>query len=118
MTDNSTTPTYEEAIKCPKCKNPGEVKKVQPLKGRTPKGGIGSKLHHVYCKSVLCPWYDTLYFVQVNADGSVPPPTNHTGSPKLYQGFEGHDQEANRLLDTLKRNAQRETEPGAEIRGM
>lgn len=105
-----TAPTFETARKCPKCDNPGEDRGTIPAPIR------GAKLHQIYCVTKLCPWYDTVYYVQVNQDGSIPAPKDHTGQPKLYGGFEDHDKRAKDLVETLKRNAQAETKPGgAEI---
>lgn len=99
-------PTFEEAKICPKCDRPGQVRKVSPVPGMA----RGTKVHLVYCVTELCPWYNTPWTVQTNPDGSVPPPRNHTGEKKIYQGFEGHDEEARHLVDILKRNAAAETE--------
>jgi len=104
--------TFEEAKQCPKCSNPGEDRITRIAKGMKP----GTTTHHIYCMSVLCPWYDTCWIVQVNPDGSIPPATNHVGQPKVYEGFEGHDKEATDLIDELKRSAAKQTEDGYEIR--
>jgi hypothetical protein len=104
--------TFEEAKQCPKCGEPGDDRKTEIVKNM--KRGV--TVHHIYCVNQRCKWYNTPWMVQLNADGSIPPPTNHKGSPKVYSGFENHDREAEALIDTLKRNAQAETEPGTEIR--
>lgn len=105
-------PTFEEARRCPICGNPGEDRKA--IKSTAI---AGAKLHYIYCVTQLCRWYDTFWIVQVNKDGSIPPPTNHTGEKKVYEGFEGHDQKAEELVNMLKKNAQAETQPGGvEIR--
>lgn len=104
--------TFEMAKKCPKCNKPGEDRRTTLAKGMKP----GTTVHHIYCASVLCPWYNTPWMVQVNPDGSVPPPTNHTGREKVYEGFKGHDEEATALIDELKRASKRQEEPGYEIR--
>jgi hypothetical protein len=81
--------TFEEAKKCPKCGKPGEDAGVRRAPGNL--GSQGVTLHTIFCRTELCRWYNTPYYIQVNADGSVPPPRDHTGEPKLYQGFEDHD---------------------------
>lgn len=103
-------PVFEQASRCPKCDTPGEDRNTSP-------GPNGSTLHHVYCVNEKCVWYNTpCQLIQVNKDGSIPPPKDHTGEKKIYQGFEGHDQRAAELIETLKRNAQAELRPGgAEI---
>ena len=103
-------PTFEEASKCPKCGVAGEERTTSPAAKR-------AILHFMYCVNSRCKWYNTLcQVVQVNSDGSIPPPKDHTGEKKIYQGFEGHDQKAEELINILKNNAAREIRPGgAEI---
>lgn len=70
--------TFEEAKRCPICEQPGAIAGAKP-------GPHGSQLHTIVCKNNRCRWYDTAYVVQVNADGTVPPPnTNRIKNfPKL-----------------------------------
>lgn len=97
----SVQTTYEDATRCPKCGKPGDVrKKTSAIGTGLPRG---TQQHHIYCMNELCIWYNTCWFVQVNPDGSVPAPKNHTGEPKVYQGFEGHDEAAKAILDGIKR---------------
>lgn len=113
---STTETTYEAACRCPKCSQPGHVR----VKAPAPKGAKlprGTQIHHVYCENKLCPWLDSCWMVQVNADGSVPPPRNHRGEPKLYAGFEKDAQMARDLLAALQMQADAQTKPGAEIRG-
>jgi hypothetical protein len=102
--------SYEEATRCPKCGNPGDVvkKEAAPAGANLPRG---TQIHTVYCRHPLCPWYNTCWLVQVNSDGSVPPPQNHTFSPKLYHGFEGHDEEAARIVASLRATQQLSLQP-------
>lgn len=60
--------TFEEARRCPKCEQPGAVvaEKVGPH---------GSKIHTIMCMNSRCTWNNTTYIVQVNPDGTVPPPS-------------------------------------------
>jgi hypothetical protein len=117
MTDEESTTetTYERACRCPKCGSPGHarIKAPAPKAARLP---LGTQLHTVYCENKLCKWYNTCWVVQVNSDGSVPPPSNHTRERKLYAGFEGDDEFANRLMASLQAQAEAEVKPGAEIR--
>jgi hypothetical protein len=118
MTD-SVESTYEEATRCPKCGNPGNVR----IKAPAPRAAnlpIGTTIHTVYCEHELCPWYETCWMVQVNKDGSVPPPKNHRGSAKIYQGFENHDQMARDINAAMELQRQREVSPNKddhEIKG-
>ncbi len=104
-------PTYETACICPKCSLPGQVvKKMVPDKvANLPQGTM---IHMIYCRTEYCKWFNTPWTVQVNRDGSIPAPKDHKGGPKLYQGFGGHDEEAIRIVESLKRNAIAETKPG------
>lgn len=70
MSDDKTVQTtYEEATRCPKCKQPGQV--VQKI----PRSDVGPGVtqHVTVCRTETCSWFETPWFVQVNADGSVPP---------------------------------------------
>lgn len=113
MTEETQLPTFEEAKLCPKCGNPGEDRGTMPA---PPNATRGAKIHKIYCVTKLCPWFETVYYIQVNPDGTVPPPSNHTGEKKMYGGFSDHDRRAGELIEQLKQNAQAETKPGgAEI---
>lgn len=108
--------SFEEAKICPKCNKPGEDRKTVVAPG-LPRG---TTVHTIYCVSVLCPWYETCWMVQVNPDGSIPPPQDHTRTEKVYVGFEGHDEMAKALVDELKASEKHQQDPGYEIkrRGM
>jgi hypothetical protein len=109
----ATLPTFEEAKRCPKCNQPGEDRATRPAPGLV----RGTTLHVIYCVTKLCPWFETSWFVQVNPDGSVPAPKNHSGEPKIYSGFEGHDEYAEKLLAAAKAmNEASMQEGGGEIR--
>jgi hypothetical protein len=114
-----TQSTYEEATRCPQCGKPGEVVKqetIPPATARRLNLQVGTQIHHVICQFALCPWYDTApWIVQVNPDGSVPPKTDHRGAPKHYVGDFGTPEEAKRLIDALKAQAERETKEHAEV---
>lgn len=107
-----TQPTFEEAKVCPKCGKPGEDTSSIAAPG-LPRG---TRVHTIFCRTELCRWHNTCWYVQVNPDGSVPVAKNHSGEPKLYAGFEGHDDRAKDIIAGLKAQAEAETEPGAEVR--
>lgn len=66
-----TDTTYEEAKRCPKCDQPGELRSDLPDKQ-------GGRLHTFVCKTTTCKWYDQVSrVVSINPDGSVPTPTGH-----------------------------------------
>jgi hypothetical protein len=74
-----TETTLEEARRCPKCEQPGDLTVVTPAPAR--RGGRrtaiqpGTTFHHFTCRNKRCKWYDTVCrVVQVNPDGSIPPP--------------------------------------------
>jgi hypothetical protein len=103
--------TWEDAKLCPKCGLPGEATgKTTSVPGKP-----GAKLHYVECRSVTCPWYKTTWLVQVDADGTIPEPKDHSREPKLYQGFEDHNKIANDIREALERQSVQETLGGAEV---
>jgi hypothetical protein len=104
MSDSS----YEEATRCPKCGTIGNAR-LKKVQGR-------GQVHTVYCENKLCTWYNTCWIVQVRADGTVPPPTDHRRSPKLYQGFEDHDQAARDIVASLEAQVEAEKRGDGEIR--
>lgn len=102
----SMEPTFEEAKRCPRCQNPGQ----QTNSRRQPDG---STLHTFTCRNSRCRWYDTTYVVQVNSDGTVPPPNTHRQKtfPALPERSQEAVDEANlRMLDAQLRT-------GSELRG-
>src|SRR5688572_1358846 len=71
---NSMT-TLEEARRCPKCEQPGELtghSRAIPLQRGVTRG---ARLDQVLCKNSRCPWYNTAYYIQINPDGTIPEPT-------------------------------------------
>lgn len=65
-----------------------------------------------YCVNKKCSWYNTPWMVQVNPDGTVPDKKDHTGEPKVYQGFEGHDEQAQRLINQITLQNEMTKKPG------
>jgi len=101
MTEPETTrPTFEVAKRCPTCSQPGQEYLTQPAPAAA---GLprGTKIVHIRCEHTLCPDYAGVWLVQVNPDGSVPEPKNHTGEPKIYAGFEHDDAAAENVRQML-----------------
>jgi hypothetical protein len=92
---------------------PGEVVSKNPS---TEKRGV--VIHMIYCRTEGCRWQDTSWIVQVNADGSIPPPIDHSKRPdtKNYPKLRGPDSEEERVLNAIQRQIDAETKPGAEVR--
>lgn len=87
--------TYEEAKRCPRCEEPGQVI------GQT-HGPRGSQIHQIQCRNSRCKWFNTAYVVQVNADGTIPDPVENRRKdfPALpNRNQEQVDQAMQRLLD-------------------
>jgi hypothetical protein len=104
----STTASYEEATRCPKCEMPGRVRSKQPVLGR-PKG---TQLHLVYCENDRCTWYDTSWPVQVNPDGTVPVferAADHLDPrEKVYPKQTNTDEATDRVVRALERQVELE----------
>jgi hypothetical protein len=106
---DNTQPTYEEAKRCPRCQLPGEVV------SRMPTAKPGTQVHTVYCRNEDCPWFNSMWIVQVNPDGSVPPP-NTSSQEKLFPKLMAPPDEEQRVLRALQRQLDVETQPGGEVR--
>lgn len=65
-----TDTTYDEARRCPRCNELGSDEGSKS-------GPRGSRMHTIRCRNERCRWYNTTYIVQVNRDGSIPPPETH-----------------------------------------
>jgi hypothetical protein len=113
----NTEGQYAEATRCPKCKEPTNVR----IKAPAPRAAHlppGTQVHTGYCENERCKWYNTAAcFVQVNPDGSVPPAKNHSREPKLYVGLPDDEDLSNRILQGLARQVEAETQGGGEVRG-
>jgi len=77
--------TFEEARRCPRCELPG--KEVGTVKGPR-----GSSIRTIMCENNRCSWNATTWVVQVNADGSIPPPV--TSRPKNFPTLPERSDEA------------------------
>jgi hypothetical protein len=74
--------TLEEARRCPRCDEPGQKGEERAL-DRTSGATRGARLFMFYCRNGRCRWYNTSWGVQVNPDGTVPPPT--TSRDKFFR---------------------------------
>jgi hypothetical protein len=102
--------TFEEAKLCPKCGRTGDDRKQ--TKERNARGRLVD-VHQIYCVTELCPWFNTMWVVQVNEDGSIPEAYTQLGDkqyPKLSQ------ESATKIEENMLRQIEAETQPGAEIR--
>lgn len=107
-----TTGSFEEARHCPKCEMSGEetgnIRPVQPGPGVT----RGAMLHQFKCMNNRCKWYTTSWFVQINPDGTIPPPIMERDKSFKALPDDGGRTEAN-LQHLLNATLQ----PNSEIRG-
>jgi hypothetical protein len=104
--------TFEEAKECPKCGKPGDDRRQ--TRSRNARGAYVT-LHHIYCVSELCPWYNTMYIVQVNEDGSIP--EAYSGVLRGGKAYPTISQEsASRIEENILRQLEAETKPGGEVR--
>lgn len=79
--------TFEEARRCPRCKNFGDEWSRHP-------GDRNSTVYVFVCVTEGCKWHDTTWIVQVNADGSIP-----------TRNREREDKEFKPLSETEKQHA-------------
>lgn len=108
--------TLEEAKICPRCGQPGEDRMTLPAPAAA-NFKAGTTIHMIYCMVKVCRWYETCWQVQVNPDGSIPAPRDHTGEPKIYANIEGHTDLANKIQEALMLQREMEIDPGRrEIR--
>jgi hypothetical protein len=93
---------------------PGDDRSSTPIKDKELKFGE-AVVHMIYCVNDRCTWYNTAWSVQVNPDGTIPPPQNHRHSQKKY-GLQLPDASQRALVDNLQRQLDAEQTEGAEIR--
>ena len=68
--------TFEEAKRCPDCKEPGLEIGVTSL-SRNMEVTRGAVLHTFTCKNERCRGFELNWVVQTNPDGSIPQPDPH-----------------------------------------
>lgn len=102
-----TETTLEEARRCPKCQQPGRLRNREPAKGVH-----NAQLHNYICDNSRCAWYgEVCRVVQVNSDGTIPPPT--FDRIKLYPKIPDRTASVQAALD---RQLSIETQSNGEIR--
>lgn len=102
--------TFEEAIKCPRCERPGQA--VGSNKVRKPGRGT-VEIFKIQCTTKLCKWFETIYLVQINEDGSIP----EAHGQNLQKQFPRLSPESeSRIIDALKAQQQAEVCSDNEIR--
>jgi hypothetical protein len=69
-------PSYEQAQRCLKCDEHGELGSTHPVEGRP-----GTKVESWYCRNAACTWFNTAWLIQVNPDGTIP---EYKTGPKQY----------------------------------
>lgn len=97
---------YEEAKRCPKCEQPGAEGAARSLKSPH-----GARLLTFSCRNSRCKWFDTNWTVQVNADGTIPPPTLTRDKQ-----FAKLPDDGGRTAKALERQYDLEQKPGTEVR--
>lgn len=88
----SVETTWEEARRCPRCKNPGVESEAEGRRLTSAPGVTrGAQIHVIYCLNEHCRWYNTSWTVQTNPDGTIPPPT--TNRQKFFRPLPGVSEE-------------------------
>jgi hypothetical protein len=96
--------TLEDAQKCSKCAQNGEITSTGPAPNAP-----GKTLLMITCRNAVCPWYETAWPVQVNADGTIPdpPPPGQVRGAKQYTTEAGLLRgDHNRYIDQVNQYAQ------------
>jgi len=89
---------YEDAKRCPKCDQPGELKGTSVIER-------GARVETYHCMNEDCSWFNTGWAVQINRDGSIP--EHNTSDPKQFA-----------LPDWAKNAADREINQTAHLFGL
>lgn len=63
------TVDFEEARRCPRCDEPGEIITTRNVKDNE---GKPCKVHTLRCQNNRCSWFETDWIVQQLEDGTVP----------------------------------------------
>ncbi len=75
--DVMATATWEEAIRCPKCDQPGnDTGSVSD--------GLGGRIHSIVCENQGCAWFDTNWAIQILSDGTIPIREHAERQPKVF----------------------------------
>lgn len=109
-----TETTFEEATRCPKCKQPGEVVSTKKVTDRDLKMGKATA-NTVMCHNPVCTWVNTNWVVQVNPDGSIPTTDYSKHENKRFPNRGAAVEQ--RVLDAVAKQLAQETQQGGgEIR--
>lgn len=102
--------TYEQAKRCPQCKEPGSE-----VGTRKPKDAPRGTLIHIFeCANTRCPNVDERWLVQTNPDGTIPQPGNK--GPKTFQMPSQSSALMQRAREELAITDWLSTHPGATTR--
>lgn len=99
--------TLEEASRCPRCKEPGRFNGEKALDRAD---SAGAKIKLFVCDNSRCKWHTTSWTVQVNANGTIPPPLL-----KRDKQFRKLPDDGGRTLRGLENQLSAETGKNAEI---
>jgi hypothetical protein len=102
--------TFEEAKRCPDCKEPGLELHARAL-GRNPDVTRGAVLHTFQCQNKRCIGFELNWVVQTNPDGTIPQPDPNREKffPKIDPAMQ------DRYVESLQRQLKLETSPGTEV---
>jgi hypothetical protein len=104
--------TLEEAMECPKCHNPGKLVSEGPSK--SPEAARGTKMRIMECVTVLCPWHEERWLIQLNPDGSIPEAYSGIRGAKAYP--ELSPEMESRVNENIRRQLEAETHGGGEVK--
>jgi hypothetical protein len=63
MAEMPDTVPFSQAQECPQCGHTGKIKHSDPV--------IGGTVHMMICDNKVCPWYQTGWVVETDANGEV-----------------------------------------------
>lgn len=100
--------TKAEASLCPRCKNPGKETFVRKVRESD------TRLYTYTCETEVCPWFETGWAVQIDADGNVyERPRGERGMDKTFQPLS--DDAMSRGMRAIEDMKGRDLRPGEEI---
>lgn len=112
-----SSPSYEDASRCPRCDIPGDHTSSTPAKNSR---GKPVSIHMFYCRNENCRWFNTSWIVQVNPDGTIPDPNSDRGvmHEKAFPKMPAISGDEERIIKAVERQVAQETQPGGgEIGG-
>lgn len=104
--------TFEEAKRCPDCKEPGLEIGANKL-GLNAEVTRGAVIHTFQCRNERCQGFELNWIVQTNPDGSIPQPDPNRQKffPKIDPSMQ------DKYVERLQRDLQMEMTAGTELRG-